>query len=96
MKIKVLQNAANNAETLLKGKINFSPKKKLSKIILFNGSHRDKEKIIDEILEALPADNYELYVLHQPGTNAFTLKSEDGKQSENFKRSKNIFENLKN
>ena len=29
---------------------------------------------MDKILEALPADNDELYVLHEPGTNALTLK----------------------
>ena len=34
---------------------------------------------MDKILEALPADNDELYVLYQAGTNTFTLKREDGK-----------------
>ena len=31
------------------------------------------------MLEALPTDNDELYVLQEPGTNAFTQKQEDGK-----------------
>ena len=26
-----------------------------------------EEKVMDKILEALPPDNYELYVLHEPG-----------------------------
>ena len=34
---------------------------------------------MDKILEALPANKGELYVLHDPGTNAFTVKREDGK-----------------
>ena len=34
---------------------------------------------MDKILEALPADNDGLYILHEPDTNAFTIKREDGK-----------------
>ena len=33
---------------------------------------------MDKILETLPANNDELYVLHEPGRNAFTLKQEHG------------------
>ena len=39
---------------------------------------------MDKILEAFLTDNDELYVLHEPGTNAFTLKQEDGKQTKKF------------
>ena len=70
----MLQIAADNAETLLKGKFNFSPQKLLNKTILFDTSHVNEEKVMDEILEALPSKNNELYVLLKPGTNAFTLK----------------------
>ena len=79
MKRKVLQIAAENAEILLKGKFDFLPKKKLNKTILFDTSRIDEEKAMDKILEALPADNNEVCVLHEPRTNAFTLKREDGK-----------------
>ena len=46
---------------------------------------------MDKILEAFLTDNDELYVLHEPGTNAFTLKQEDGKQTKKFSWSKNHF-----
>ena len=39
---------------------------------------------MDKILEAFLTDNDEPYVLHEPGTNAFTLKQEDGKQTKKF------------
>lgn len=42
-------------------------------------SRTNKENIIDKIIDSLPADNNELYIEHQPGANAFTLKREDGK-----------------
>ena len=34
---------------------------------------------MDKILEAMPADSDQLYVLHEPGTSAFTLRQEDEK-----------------
>ena len=79
MKRNVPQIAVENEKTLLKGKFNFSPKKILNKTILFDTSPMDEEKVMDKILEDFPADSNELYVLHEPGTNAFTLKHEDGK-----------------
>ena len=51
----------------------------MNKTILFDTSRINEEKIVDKILEALPANNDELYVLHEPGTNELTLKREDGK-----------------
>lgn len=75
----MLQIAAKNSEILLKVKFNFSPKKILNKSILFDTSCIDEEKVIDKILEALLADKNKLYVLQEPGTNTFTLKSKDGK-----------------
>ena len=68
MKTQALQIAAENAHPLLKGKFNFSPQKILNKTILFDTSRTNKEKVMDKILQALPADNDELYVLHEPGT----------------------------
>ena len=79
MRRQALQVAAENAETLLKGKFNFSPQKILNKTILFDTSRINEEQVMDETLETLSGDNDELYVLHEPGTNAFTLKREDGR-----------------
>ena len=64
---------------MLKGKFNFNLKKKLNETILFDTSRINEEKAIDKILEALPANNDELYVLHEPGTSTFTLRQEDEK-----------------
>ena len=79
MKRQALQIAPENAETLLKGKFNFSPYKILKKIMLFDTSCVNEEKVMDKILEGLPAYNDELRVIHELGTNAFTLKLEDEK-----------------
>ena len=79
MRRQALQVPAENAETLLKGKFNFSPQKILNKTILFDTSRINEEQVMDETLETLSGDNDELYVLHEPGTNAFTLKRKDGK-----------------
>ena len=51
----------------------------MNKTILFDTSRINEEKIVDKILEALPANNDELYVLHEPGTSTFTLRQEDEK-----------------
>ena len=74
MKKQALQIAAENTETLLKRKFIFHFRKILSKTIFFDTSRTNEEKIMDKIIEALSADNDELYVLHEPGTNAFTPK----------------------
>ena len=79
MKRKALQVAVENAETFLKGKFKFSPKKILNNTILFETSCIDEEELIDKTLEALPAGNNELHVLYEPGSNTFNLKHEDGK-----------------
>ena len=68
-----MEIAAENEETLLKGKFNFSSEKILNKTIPFDASLINEEGAGDKILEALPADNDKLNVLHEPGTK------EDGK-----------------
>ena len=50
-------------------KFNFSPEKILNNFILFDVSKINKEKIMDEIIEHLPADNDELFIAHEPGSN---------------------------
>ena len=32
----------------------------------------------NRILEHIPADNDDIYLIHKPGTNAFSLRREDG------------------
>ena len=46
--------------------------------MLFDTSKIDEEKIIDRILENIPGDNDGIYLIHEPGTNAFSLRREDG------------------
>ena len=60
MRRQALQVAAENAETLLKGKFNFSPQKILNKTILFDTSRINEEQVMDETLETLSGDNDEL------------------------------------
>ena len=91
MKMEALQIAAENAETLLKGKFYFSPQKILNKTMLFDTCRINEEKIMDKFLEAFPVNNDKLYILHEPGTNAFTLKREDRMQTKKFTKSKNYF-----
>ena len=69
MKRQALEIAAENEETLFKSKFNLSPQKILNKIILLDTFRISEEKVMDKILEALPPDNYELQVLHEPGGN---------------------------
>ena len=46
--------------------------------MLFDPSKVDEEKIIDRILENIPGDVNDIYLIHEPGTNAFSLRHEDG------------------
>ena len=46
--------------------------------MLFDTSKTDEEKIIDRLLENIPDDNDNSYLIHEPGTNAFPLRREDG------------------
>ena len=46
--------------------------------MLFDTSKNDEQKIIDKILENIPGDNDTIYLIHEPGTNAFSLRREDG------------------
>ena len=69
-------------------KFSFLLDKFLNKTVVFDISKVNEEKIIDEIIEKLPADNDGLYIVHELGTNAFSFWHEDGKQSENIARDK--------
>ena len=73
--------ARDNVSALAEGKFSFLPDKFLNKTVLYDVSKVDEEKIIDKIIENIPAgmDNDEIYIVHEPGTNAFSLRREDGK-----------------
>ena len=46
--------------------------------MLFDTSKVDEEQMIDRILENIPGDNDDICLVHESGTNAFSLRSEDG------------------
>ena len=71
LKEKESQIAKNNVTVFMEKKFQFSPEKLQNKTVLFDVSKIDKERIIDKIIENLPADNGELYIAHEPGSNHF-------------------------
>ena len=75
---KKLKIARENVSALMRGKFVFDPEDFLNKTVLFDTSKIDEEKIIDRILENIPGDNDDIYLIHEPGTNAFSLRREDG------------------
>ena len=50
----------------------------LNKTVLFDTSKIYEEKIIERILENIPGDNDDMYLIHEPGTDTFSLRREDG------------------
>ena len=73
MKNKELQIARDNLSALMERKFSFDPQKILNKTILFNKSRVDEELIMDRIIESLPSDNNELYIMHEPETKPFSV-----------------------
>ena len=78
LKTEELQVARENVSSLMEGKLNSSPEQFLNKTVLFDISKVNKEKIIDRIIENLPKDNDKVHIVHEPGTNASSLRREDG------------------
>ena len=78
MREEKLKIARENVSALMRGKFVFDPEVFLNKTVLFDPSKIDEEKIIDRILENIPDDNGNSYLIHEPGTNAFLLRREDG------------------
>ena len=68
----------DNVFALMDGQFDFSPEQFLNKTVLFDISKVNEGKIINRIIENLPKDNDELYIVHEPGSNAFSLRHEDG------------------
>ena len=71
LKEKESQIARDNVTVFMEEKFQFSTEKLQNKTILFDVSKIDEERIIDKIIENLPADNDELYIAHEPGSNHF-------------------------
>ena len=71
MKNKKLQIAKENVFALMERKFSFLPEKILNKV--------DEEKIMDKIIKYLPSTNDEFYIIHESGTNSFSLRHEDEK-----------------
>ena len=46
--------------------------------MLFDTSKIDKQKIMNGILENIPGDNDDIYLIQESGTNAFLLRREYG------------------
>ena len=64
---------------MIEGKFDFSAKKLLNKTMLFDTSRVNEELIMKKRIENFPRGNNELYIVHKPGTNSFSLRREDGK-----------------
>ena len=78
MREKELKIARENVSALMRGKFVFVFEVFLNKTVVFDTSKIDEEKIIDRILEYIPDDNDNSYLIHEPGTNAFPLRREHG------------------
>ena len=83
-----MQVTRYNVSAIVEKTFSFLPEKSLTKIVLFDVSKVNEEKVIDKRIEILPADNDELYVVHEPGTNTFSLRREDEKKAKNIPRDK--------
>ena len=46
--------------------------------MLFDTSKIDEDQIVDMILENISACNGDVYPIHKPGTNGFSLRCKDG------------------
>ena len=57
----------------------FNPECFLNKTVFFDISKVNEEQIIDRILENAPGERDDVYLIHVPGRNAFSLRREDGK-----------------
>ena len=62
----------------MEGKFVFSRKKILKKTLLFDTSRVNEELIMDKIIENLPGGNNELYIVHKPSRNSFSIRRKDG------------------
>ena len=71
MKEKELKIARDNVSTLMQGKFIFNPERFLNKKV-------NEEQITDRILKNIRDNNDDIYLIHEPSTNSFSLRCEDG------------------
>ena len=77
-----VEASINNSSMSMDGESHFSPQKILNKKLVFDISMVDEETIIDKIIEGLDdpyLQNDKYWIEHEPGSNFFTLRSEDGR-----------------
>ena len=77
-----IKKSVDNTSLMMAGEFNFSPKTMLNKRLIFDTTIVDKETIIDKIIEGLNdtyLDNDKYWIEHEPGSNYFTLRLEDGR-----------------
>ena len=64
------------------GEFNFSSKKILNKRLIFDTAIIDEETIMDKIIQGLNdafLENDKYWIEHEPGSNHFMLRLEDGR-----------------
>ena len=71
MKEKELKIARDNVSTLMQGKFIFNPERFLNKKV-------NEEQITDRILKNIRDNNDDIYLIHEPSTNSFSLRCKDG------------------
>ena len=77
-----IEKSVDNTSLMMAGEFNFSPKTMLNKRLIFDTTIVDKETIMDKITEGLNdtyLDNDKYWIEHEPGSNYFTLRLEDGR-----------------
>ena len=77
-----IQTSLHNTSLLMLGETNFSPKQILNKKLIFDTTIIDEETIMDKIIEALDdlsLENDKYWIPHEPGSNFFMLRLEDGR-----------------
>ena len=77
-----IKKSVDNTSLMMAGEFNFSPKTMLNKRLIFDTTIVDKETIMDKIIEGLNdtyLDNDKYWIEHEPGSNYFTLRLEDGR-----------------
>ena len=77
-----IEASINNSSLLMAGEFNFSPEKILNKRLVFDISMVDEEIIMEKIIEGLDdpyLKNDKYWIEHEPGSNYFMLRLEDGR-----------------
>ena len=75
-----IEIGADNTNKFMLAEFNFSSKNILNKKLIFDTSKIDQEIIMGRITDAInDKNNDEFYIKHQPGSNYFALRKENGR-----------------